>query len=416
MWNRGNTFAAIDIGTTKICTLVGELSLERNVRVLGVGITPSLGITRGMVDNVQDATAAIVDSVQRAERASGLRILSAYVSIAGDHIQAANNRGVVAIAGGQRAISEDDVDRALASARTINDLPANREVLHVLPRYYIVDGQEYVRYPVGMYGQRLDVETHIVTCSLSAIQNLTKCVETAGVQVERLVLASLASAQAVLEGEEKRQGVIVADIGGGTTDIAVLINNAVCYTSVLPVGGYHLTHDLVVGLRSPFTAAEAAKTVHGHAIASLVDPEDQVEVEAFGSQKRRVVSRRFLCEILQARVEELLEMIMLDVRRAGFDERASAGLVLTGGTARLPGIDTLAEEVTGMPVRVGLPRGLFGLSDNLSNPAYATSVGLLQWAVSDAEAPSHSPADRLSESLFGWFRRLGGWMRVLLPE
>lgn len=412
---RGGTFAAIDVGTTKVCTVVAEYTPEGHVRVLGVGISTSAGMHKGSVDNIHEATVAIADSVQRAERASGMRILSAYVSIAGAHIQATNNRGVVAIPGRQRPITQDDIDRALETAHNI-DLPANRQVLHVLPRYYILDGQDRVRNPLGMYAQRLDVEAHVITGSLSAVQNLSKCVEGAGVQVDKLVLSSLASAQAVLEEEEKRQGAVLVDIGGGTSDIAIFVDGGVYHTAILPVGGYHLTHDLVAGLRAPYSAAEAAKTLHAHAIPSTINPDDMVEIEAFGHERRKAVSRRRLCEIVQARTEEILELIFMEVRRAGYDERISAGMVITGGCARLPGIDILAEEVLRMPVRVGAPRGLYGLSDTLSSPAYATSVGLIQWAIRDSELGPRFAYNGLALPLRSWLRRVGDWFRVLLPQ
>jgi cell division protein FtsA len=411
---RSGTFAAIDVGTTKICTLVGDEQGEVGVRILGVGVAPSAGISRGMVENIHDATEAIRLSVERAERSSGTRILAAHVGIAGAHVASMNNRGVVAVPNQTRPIGDDDVIRVIDGARTVS-IPTNREVLHVIPRYYVVDGDN-VSDPVGMYGQRLDVEAHVITAAVSAMQNLTRCVEGIGVQVDALVLEPLASAEAVLEEEERRQGVILADIGGGTTDIAIFVDGSVYHTSVLPVGGYHLTHDLVVGLRTPFNAAEAVKAAHGHALPSSVPADQQVEIEAFGSERRRCIARRRVCEILQARSEEILEMILAEVKRAGFDDLISAGLVLTGGSANLAGIDVLAEQVLQMPARVGLPTGMQGLIDAVSNPAYATSVGLLQWAVRDATPVARSAAPRPSLRLGGFLRRFGELARVVLPE
>ncbi len=290
---KDNLLASIDVGSSKICTLVAELTPEEELRVLGVGITPSQGVKKGMVDNIHEATEAIASSVEKAERSSGSRVLSAHVSISGNHINSLNNRGIATIPGRERPITQQDIDRAVEEAQALN-LPTNREVLHVIPRFFVVDGQEHVSDPVGMYGQRLDMETHIVNGSLTAIQNLTQCVEGANVQVEALVLSPLAAAEAVLEEEEKKQGIVVADIGGGTTSVAVFVDGAVYHTPVLPVGGYHLTHDLVAGLRAPFTAVEDLKTEYGSALPSRVDPEEIVEVDAFGSQRRREVSRRRL--------------------------------------------------------------------------------------------------------------------------
>ncbi len=412
---RSGTYAAIDVGTTKVCTIVGEVAEGGETRILGVGVAPSTGVSRGMVDNIREATEAIRASVDKAERASGTRILSASIGIGGSHVQSINNRGIVAVPDRARPISRDDVARALEGAKIIS-IPTNREILHVIPRYYIVDGQDSVTDPLGMYGQRLDVEAHIITVASSAIANMTKVVEAAGVQVDDLVLEPVASAEAVLSIEERRQGVILADIGGGSTDVCVFLEGSAYYSAALPIGGNHLTRDLVIGLRCPYRSAEEAKEVFGHAIPSSVPADETVDIEAFGAERERTYSRRRVCEIVQARVEEILETITAEVRKAVEVERLSAGLVLTGGTARLPGIDLLAEQVTGLPARVGVPGHIFGLVDELLDPAYAASVGLLQWAVGAQEAGVPG-THRAGPSAFdGMFRKLGDWFRVLLPE
>jgi cell division protein FtsA len=412
---KGSTFASIDVGTTKICTLVAEVTPEGEMRILGIGVAPAAGISRGMVDNIRDASESIRASVEKAERSSATRVLSAHVGIAGSHIQSLNNRGIVAIPERQRPITADDVARVLDGARVVS-LPANREILHVIPRFYVVDGQDSVSDPLGMFGQRLDVETHIITGTVSAIQNLSRCVEGIGVQVDSLILQPLASAEAVLEEEEKRQGVVLADIGGGTTDIALFLDGAVYHTAVLGLGGHHMTRDLVIGLRCPYKAAEEAKATFGHAIPSSVDPEEMLEIDAFGSERHRTVQRRQLCEILQARAEEILEMVVMEVKRSVQGDIVSAGLVLTGGSAKLEGIDVLAEQVTGLPARVGRPRNLQGLSDTLADPAYAASVGLLQWAVRESEQGYRNTKMRPPMPFGGWMKRFTNWARVLLPE
>jgi cell division protein FtsA len=417
-----NVLAAIDVGSSKVCTLVAEIMSDEDLRILGVGITPSQGVKKGMVENIQQATAAIANSVDRAERSSGSRILSAHVSIGGNHVQSINNRGVATIPGGQRAITEDDIDRAMEGAKSLN-LPTNREILHSIPRFFVVEGDEQVSDPVGMYGQRLDMDTHIVTGSVTAIQNLTQCVEGAGVEVEALVYSPLAAAEAVLEEEEKRQGVVLADIGGGTTEIAVFVEGAVFHTCVLPVGGYHLTHDLVAGLRAPYSHVEELKLVYGSALPSQIDAEEMVEIETFGGQRVKEVSRRRLAEILQARVEEILEMIYIDVKRAGFDDLIAAGLVLSGGTAGLNGINELSELVLRMPVRTGIPRRIHGLSDSLNGPAYATSVGLLHWAAQENGSNGHngngrhrSPFKMPEIELNGALAAAQKWIKTLIPR
>ncbi len=412
---RSGTFAAIDVGTTKICTVVGDEQPDGSTRILGIGLAPSAGLSRGMVVNIQDATEAVRVSVEQAERTSGTRILCAHVGIAGVHIASMNNRGVVAIPNQARPIVEDDVTRVIDGARTVA-IPTNRDVLHVIPRYFIVDGQENISDPIGMYGQRLDVEAHVITAAVNAMQNLARCIETIGVQVDALILQPLASAEAVLTDEERRQGTVLADIGGGTTDIAIYIDSAVYHTSVLPVGGYHLTHDLVVGMRAPFHAAETAKARYGHALPSSVPADQEIEIEAFGSERRRTFSRRRMCEILQARSEEILEMVLGEVRRAGCEDLISAGLVLTGGTAKLEGIDTLAEQVLELPARVGLPQYVQGLADTVSDPACATSVGLLQWAIRDAQPASRVSIPHPAFPLSGLFKRFSEIARVILPE
>lgn len=408
------TIAAIDVGTTKVCTIVAEVTPHQELRILGVGVGPSSGLARGMVDNIQTAIEAIASSVERAERASGTRILSAHVGIAGPHVSSMNSRGIVAIGDPRHPINEGDIHRALESARIVN-VPTNREVIHVVPRFYVVDGQDHVIDPSGMFGSRLDVETHVVTSSTSATHNLIQCVEGAGVRVESLILEPLASGEAVLSNEEMQQGVVIVDIGGGTTDVAVFIDGAVVHTAVLPIGGIHMTRDLVVALKVPQPSAELAKRRSGHVIPSMVADDEEVEVEAFGSEGTKQVSRRLMAQVLQARTEELFEMVLAEIRRGADPEMLSAGMVLSGGAAGLPGIDLLAEEVMGLPARVGRPRHLAGLSDLLHDPAYATSVGLLRWALKEQEimfrsAPAPVPA------LGGIFKKVAHLMRVILPQ
>lgn len=409
------TFAAIDVGTTKVCTIVAEVTPHGELRILGVGVTPSQGISRGQVDNIQGAIEAIAASVHRAERASGTRILSAHVGISGPHISSMNSRGIVAIADPRHPITESDVQRALDSARIVN-IPNNREVVHVVPRYYIVDGQDHVIDPVGMFGSRLDVETHIVTTGGSSMHNLIRCVEGAGVRVESLILQQLAAAEAVMEREELEQGAVLIDIGGGTTDIAVFEGGAVVHTAVLPVGGQHMTRDLVVALRVPLPAAETAKREHGHAIPSMTDDDEDVELDAFGADGRKTVPRHLIAQVLQARTEEMFERVYAEIRRGADPDVLSAGVVLAGGAAALPGIDMLAEEVLRMPARVGRPHHLAGLSDLLHDPAYATSVGLLRWALKEQDIMTRRPILLPTASVGGLMRKVANLIKVVLPQ
>ena len=408
------TYAAIDVGTTKVCTVVGEVTPSQELRILGVGIGPSAGLAKGMVDNIQAAIEAIASSVERAERASGTRILSAHVGIAGPHVSSMNSRGIVAIADPRNSIAESDVQRALESARIVN-VPTNREVIHVIPRYYVVDGQDDVVDPAGMYGSRLDVETHVVTASTSAMHNLVQCVEGAGVRVDGLILEPLASAEAVVEREELEHGAVLCDIGGGTTDIAVFERGAVTHTAVLPIGGLHMTRDLVVALRVPQPAAERVKREYGHAIPSMVDEEEEVQVDAFGAEGHRMVQRRLMAQVLQARVEELFELVSAEIRRGSSIDMLSAGVILTGGASSLEGIDLLAEDVLQLPARIGRPRHLAGLSDILHDPAYATSVGLLRWALKEREIMFRSSPVPVAP-LGGLLRKVAHLMRLVLPQ
>ncbi len=411
---KGGVLASIDVGTTKVCTVVAEALTDQPLRILGVGISAANGLNRGMVENLRDASESIRTSIEQAQRSSGINILSAHVGVTGPHISCVNNRGVVAVPDRDRPISEDDVNRALDGSRIVS-IPTNREIIHAVARYFIVDGQDHVTDPVGMFGQRLDVETHIITGLSTMLQNATKCVESAGVRVDSLIATPLASAEAVLEMEEKRQGVVLVDMGGGTTDIAVFVEGSIIHTAVLPVGGNHITRDLVVGLRCPYQAAADAKELYAHALPSAVDAEETVELQVFGAEERRTVQRRRIAEIVQARVEETFEMVVREVRRAVHDDILSAGLVLAGGTANLTGIAQLAEQVTGLPARVGAPRNMQGLIDILSDPAYAASVGVLQWAVREMEAGAWHAYQRPPMGGDLW-QRLQRWVRVLLPE
>lgn len=410
--SKDNITAAIDVGTTKVCTLVGDYDRDGVVQILGIGISPSRGLRKGMVVNIDETVESIAESVEKAERSSGCKIVSAQVGIAGGHISSLNNRGVVAVNRSDRIIGDDDVARAMESARTIN-IPSNREIIHIIPRSYTIDGQDGVKNPVGMYGFRLDVEAHIVTGAVTSIQNLTKCVQKVGVEVEDLVLQPIASAESVLTEEEKEMGVVLADIGGGTTDIGVFIEGAIWHTSVLPIAGHHLSNDIAIGLRTPFAVAEEIKARYGHAFPSAIDPDAKIDVATFGAEGNRPILTRHLSEIIEARIEEILELILVEIKRSGYEGLLPAGLVLTGGTANLPGIEALAKEVTQSPVRVGFPIGIGGLVQDLDNPAYATSVGLLLWGLKNR---SHSSNGDYGQHLGTVYRRLMGWIKELLPQ
>ena len=415
---RGTAIAAIDLGSTKIATVVGDTSDGGMLRILGAGVVPSAGIDKGQISSIGQATEAIRASVEKAERASGTRILSAGVSISGAHLASVNNRGIVAVPDVGRPISDDDAQRVIDAARNVS-LKSNRELMHALPRFFVVDGQDRVSDPVGMHGQRLDVEMHIVTGGVNALQNVMKCVEGADVQVEALIAAPVAMSAAVLDPDEQQEGVVAIDIGGGTTDIAVHLDGAIVHTAALPVGGTHVTRDLVAGLRCPFMVAEQAKTRYGAALAQAVPGDESVSLTAFGQDERREISRRLIAEIVEARVEEILSMVLVEVKRAGHVEAISAGLVISGGTAELEGLTTLAEQRTGLPARVGAVPEIYGLADQVEGPAYASSLGVLRW-MTDALAEPGGQSMRLrmpaGGSVLGLFRSVGRLGRVFLPQ
>lgn len=402
------TIAGIDVGTTKTCTLVGELDDGDNLRIVGVGVVPSRGIRRGMIVNVTEATEAIVASVERAERISGHKIDSAVVGIGGGHISSVNSKGVIAISRGPKGITDEDVERSLDGARAIA-IPHNREIIHSIARGFSIDGQDGVKDPVGMQAFRLEVEAHIVTGASPSINNLVKCVESAGLTIDNLVLQPLASGLAVLTEEEREMGVVLADIGGGTTDVAIFIEGSIWHTIILSNGGNHITNDIAVGLQMPFATAEEIKIRYGHAQPDAIQGADEIDVAAFGEAARQAVSREFLSEIIQARAEEIFNMILTEVKRSGYDGLLPAGIVLCGGAAGLPGIAELGRKILHMPVRVGAPHDLEGLVDILGSPAYATSVGLLIWGLK--EHPTRVSAPMGS----GLMERMWKWLRTLLP-
>jgi cell division protein FtsA len=368
----------IDVGTTKICTIVATLDSGGALQVLGVGQVPSHGLHKGMVVNVEEARDSVAESVRRAEQASGIKIESAYVGLTGRHIQATNTHGVVAIPRNDRLVRQEDLSRVLNAAKNGPSVPDDRKILHQIPRGYALDTQEKIKNPVGMHGFRLDVETHIITASTASVQNLVKCIKSVGVEIDDLVLEPLASGEAVLTPEEKEIGVIMADIGGGTTDIAVFKDGSIYHTSIIPVAGYQFTSDLSIGLGLPFEIAEAMKKKYGN-----VYPETQSKDEGstLTVEDGHSVSYKDLCNILRDRMEELLRLILLEMPDTSYASLAPAGLVMTGGGSKMNGLEALARTAIRIPTRIGEPMGVYGITDVLHDPANATGVGLLLWAI-----------------------------------
>jgi cell division protein FtsA len=407
--NVAELLCAIDVGTTKICALIAELDAEQNLRVIGASRVPAQGLRRGVVVNTTEATTAIGQAISEAEAAADQMMRLAYVGITGSHINAVGSKGVVAVGRNGRSITKDDAQRALDQARHIA-LPHNRDIIHVVPRSYSVDDQRGIQDPVGMFGYRLEVDASVITGTSSAIINLVNCVQANGVEVKDLVLEPLASAEAVLTDDERRLGVALVDIGGGTTDLAIYLEEAPWHTVALELGGEHFIKDVAMGLRMPYSKAEDLIKEFGDALPDRVPTDAEVRCGAFGEAAQQVINRRALAEILNARAEDVVDVILREVKLSGYDGLLPAGIVLTGGVAQLTGFSELSHDRLLWPVRTGKPNGLAGSVMDLSSPEYATAVGLLLWglrrdAVPRIVGPPTTP----------FFERLIRWLKGFLP-
>lgn len=369
-----NLIVALDIGTSKIVTLVGELNANDQIEVIGIGSHPSRGLKRGVVVNIEATVQSIQQAIEEAELMAGCQIHSAFTGIAGSHIRSLNSHGIVAIRDVE--VTQTDVERVIDAARAVA-IPADQKILHVLPQEFIIDQQEGIREPIGMSGVRLEARVHLVTGALSAAQNILKCVKKCGIDVSDMVLEQLASSYAVLTEDEKELGVCLVDIGGGTTDIAVFNEGSIRHTAVIPIAGDQVTNDIAVALRTPTQSAEEVKLKHACALVDIAHPEEMIEVPGVGDRPRRRLSKRALAEVIEPRYEELFRLVQAELRRSGFEDSVASGIVLTGGASLMPGALELAENIFRMPVRLGIPQGVTGLSEVIHSPIYATAVGLL---------------------------------------
>ncbi|MGH7309769.1 MAG: cell division protein FtsA [Candidatus Rokuibacteriota bacterium] len=401
----------LDVGTTKVCAVIAETNAAHGLDIVGVGAAPSRGLRKGVVVNIDSTVEAIRQAVAEAEQMAGVEVSGVYAGVAGAHIRGVNSRGAVTVSGKEREVSPADVQRAVETARAIT-LHQDREIIHVLPQAFVVDEQDGIREPVGMSGARLEVEVHIVTGAVSAIHNVIRSVNRAGLTVHDIVLEPLASAEAVLAPDEMELGVVLVDIGGGTTDLAFFRDGAVWHSAILPLGGDHITNDIAVGLRAPVSDAEDLKRRYGCALTSLVSAEETIDVPSMGGRKPRQLSRQILSEIIQPRIEEILTLVARETVKLGFQDAATAGVVVTGGTALLEGVPELAEAVFDLPVRRGLPESVGGLADVVKSPIYATSVGLALYGArtgpptGDSEVPSGNGGPglgRMARRLTEWF-------------
>jgi cell division protein FtsA len=398
-----NRITAIDVGSTKVCTVMADVDGDELPRILGVGISATQGLQNGLVVNLNEAKQSIQDSVREAEQTAGSKVESAFIGVTGRHITSVNNRGVVSISRNDKIVHPNDLKRVHEVVRNVK-VPSDRELLHIIPRGYAVDGQEGVDNPVGMHGFRLDVEAHIITAAAASIQTLTRCIRGIGVNIEDVILEPLASAEAVLIDEERQNGVLVADIGGGTTDLAMYKDNSVCFTSVLPVAGYQISRDISIGLGLPFELAEEMKKRYGNVTPAPEKGRKMPEKNI--TENGHNISFADLSEIIRVRVEELLRLIVLQLQQSDYLKVLPSGMVLTGGSANLLGIAELGSRITRLPVRVGVPNHLSGVSDMLHDPAYATSVGLLLWRGRNGNAKNWRPKG-VSRALAGMFRIFG---------
>jgi cell division protein FtsA len=367
--------AGLDVGTTKICCVIAEWSAVGNLDIVGVGVSPSRGLRKGVVVNIDSTVESIKQAVSDAEEMAGVEIASVIAGVAGGHIRGVNSRGVVAVSGKHREVSQADIDRALEAARTIN-LPQDREIIHVLPQTFLIDDEDGIREPLGMSGVRLEVEVHLVTGATASVRNVLRSVNRAGLQIQDIVLEPLASSEAVVSTEEKELGILLIDLGGGTTDVALFRDGAVWYTGILPLGGDHISNDIAVGLRTPTSDAEELKKRHGCALTALCGEDETIDVPSVGGRKARQLSRHILSEIIQPRVEEIFTLVARDLARAGLEDVAAGGVVVTGGTSIMQGVPELCEQVFDAPVRRGAPTGVSGLADVVQSPIYSTGVGL----------------------------------------
>ncbi|MGE5525579.1 MAG: cell division protein FtsA [Rhodospirillaceae bacterium] len=404
--SRKNLIVGLDIGTSKIAAIVAEVKPEGGFEIIGMGSSPSRGLKKGVVVNIETTVAAIQRALEEAELMADCKISEVYTGIAGSHIKSFNSQGMVAIK--DKEVSQMDIDRVIETAKAVQ-IPNDQQILHILNQEFIIDGQEDVREPLGMSGVRLEVKVHIVTGAVSAAQNIIKCVRRCGLEARDLILQPLASALAVISDDEKDLGVALVDIGGGTTDVAVFTHGAIRHTAVIPIAGDQITNDIAMALRTPTKDAEDIKQRYGCALSQLADPQQMVEVPGVGERSTRELSRKTLAEVIEPRVEELYSLVQAELRRSGYEDLLSSGIVLTGGSSMMQGMVELGEEIFHMPVRVGQPNYSGGLAEVVRHPRYSTGVGLLlagmqQYRQREIAQMQISSFQHMLERMKAWFK------------
>lgn len=404
--NNRQMIVGLDIGTSKVVAIVGEIGDANDIEIIGIGTHPSRGMKKGVVVNIESTVQSIQRAVEEAELMAGCQINSVFAGIAGNHIRSLNSHGIVAIR--DREVVQSDVERVIDAAKAVA-IPADQRILHVLPQEFVIDQQEGIREPIGMSGVRLEAKVHLVTGAVSAAQNIIKCVRRCGLEVDDIILEQIASSHSVLTDDEKELGICLVDIGGGTTDIAIFTEGAIRHTAVIPIAGDQVTNDIAVALRTPTPNAEEIKIKYACALRQLANPDDTIEVSGVGDRPPRRLARQTLAEVVEPRYEELLGLVHAELRRSGFEEICAAGVVLTGGSSKMEGVVELAEEVFHMPVRLGVPQHVSGLADVVRNPIHATGVGLLLFGMKNESSGGFTGQDKAVER--NLFKRMKEWFQ-----
>jgi cell division protein FtsA len=398
----------LDIGTSKVVAIVGEIGQDGTIEIVGIGSNPSKGMKKGVVVNIESTVLSIQRAVEEAELMAGCQIHSVYVGIAGSHIRSLNSHGIVAIK--DKEVYRADLERVIDAAQAVA-IPADQKILHILPQEYIIDNQEGIKEPLGMSGVRLEAKVHLVTCAVNAAQNIEKCIRRCGLEVEEIILEQLASSYSVLTDDERELGVCLVDIGGGTTDIAIFTEGSIRHTGVIPIAGDQVTNDIAMALRTPTQHAEEIKIKYACALTQLAGADDTIKVPSVGDRAPRDLSRQSLAEVVEPRYDELFTLVQAELRRSGFEDMVPAGVVLTGGTSKMEGVVELAEEIFHMPVRVGYPQTVRGLNDIVRNPIYATSVGLLQYGMLHRPENGAASSGKPSSSGEGFLSKARSWLQ-----
>ncbi len=409
--NNEQMIVGLDIGTSKVVAIVGVVGADGSLEIIGTGMHRSTGMKKGVVVNIESTVHAIQRAVEEAELMAGCHIHAVYAGIAGSHIRSLNSHGIVAIR--DREVQQHDIDRVIDAARAVA-IPADQEILHVLPQEFIIDNQEGVKEPLGMSGVRLEAKVHLVTCAANAAQNIKKCIRRCGLEVEEIILEQLASSHAVLTEDEKQLGTCMVDIGGGTTDIAIFADGAIRHTGVIPIAGDQVTNDIAMALRTPTAHAEELKIRYACALAKLAGPDETIKVPSVGDRPPRDLSRQALAEVVEPRYDELFVLVQSELRRSGYEDLVAAGVVLTGGTSKMEGVVELAEEIFHMPVRQGAPHDIRGLTDIVNNPIHSTGVGLLIYGLRqhlDGSRGQQRRSKSKPEFNNAWLNRIKGWFQ-----